>query len=346
MFEGYRVLELGTWVMVPAAAMVLADFGADVIKVEHPRDRRPGRGMVGAGPKAGEVSLFVELTNRGKRSVGIDVSTDAGREVLYKLASTCDVFMTSFLPDARRKHHIDVDDIRAHNPDIVYVRADAVGLLGPESGKPGYDFSVFWGGRASERRLGPARRRTDVAPARVRRQDVGDEHRLRRGRGPPAARAHRADRRSSMSRCSARRSGRTPATSPTRRPWAATSRPGSAAEHQPDRDVPNQRRALDQLTMLDVRPVVAGPVPPDGSGDLLADERFSPTPPPSRERRGVGPRDRRHVRRRTLPSGGGSCRRAAGPVRVRAEAARGRSTTRRCSPTATSPRCATRPGSC
>jgi crotonobetainyl-CoA:carnitine CoA-transferase CaiB-like acyl-CoA transferase len=145
MFEGYRVLELGTWVMVPCAAMVLADFGADVIKVEHPRTGDPGRGMVGAGPKAGEVSLFVELTNRGKRSVGIDVSTDAGREVLYKLASTCDVFMTSFLPDARRKHRIDVDDIRAHNPDIVYVRADAVGLRGPESGKPGYDFSVFWG---------------------------------------------------------------------------------------------------------------------------------------------------------------------------------------------------------
>jgi crotonobetainyl-CoA:carnitine CoA-transferase CaiB-like acyl-CoA transferase len=147
MFEGYRVLELGTWVMVPAAATVLADFGAEVIKVEHPRTGDPGRGLVtgGVSPKSGTVTLFVEQVNRGKRSVGIDVSTAAGREVLYTLAETCDVFMTSFLPDARQKHHVDVEHIRAHNPDIVYVRADAVGVRGPEAGKPGYDFSVFWG---------------------------------------------------------------------------------------------------------------------------------------------------------------------------------------------------------
>jgi crotonobetainyl-CoA:carnitine CoA-transferase CaiB-like acyl-CoA transferase len=147
MFEGIRVLELGTWVMVPAAATVLADFGAEVIKVEHPRTGDPGRGLVtgGVSPKAGTVTLFTEQVNRGKRSVGLDVSSSEGREVLYKLASTCDVFVTSFLPDARRKHQIDVEHIRAHNPEIVYVRADAVGVRGPESGKPGYDFSVFWG---------------------------------------------------------------------------------------------------------------------------------------------------------------------------------------------------------
>jgi crotonobetainyl-CoA:carnitine CoA-transferase CaiB-like acyl-CoA transferase len=145
-FEGFRVLELGTFVMVPSAATVLADFGADVIKVEHPITGDPARGRVGgnAGAKQGEVSLFVEQTNRGKRSVGLDIAVPEAREALYKLASTCDVFMTSFLPPARQKYRIDVEHIREHNPRIIYASADAVGVKGPESGKPGFDFSVFW----------------------------------------------------------------------------------------------------------------------------------------------------------------------------------------------------------
>ena len=144
MFEGFRVLELGTWVMVPSAATVLADFGADVIKVEHPRTGDPGRGRAAGSAKQGEVSVFVEQTNRGKRSIGLDIAVPEAREVLYKLASTCDVFMTSFLPPARQKYLIDVEHIREHNPRIVYARADAVGVRGPEAGKPGFDFSVFW----------------------------------------------------------------------------------------------------------------------------------------------------------------------------------------------------------
>ena len=111
MFEGFRVLELGTWVMVPSAATVLADFGADVIKVEHPRTGDPGRGRAAGSAKQGEVSVFVEQTNRGKRSIGLDIAVPEAREVLYKLASTCDVFMTSFLPPARQKYLIDVEHI-------------------------------------------------------------------------------------------------------------------------------------------------------------------------------------------------------------------------------------------
>jgi crotonobetainyl-CoA:carnitine CoA-transferase CaiB-like acyl-CoA transferase len=147
MFDGYRVLELGTWVLVPAAATVLADFGADVVKIEHPRRGDPQRGLSTGGVTRdlGGVSIAMEQTNRGKRSVGLDVAVAEGREVLYELASRSDVFMTSFLPAARKKLQIDVEHIRARNPDIIYVRADAVGPRGPEGGKPGYDSAVFFG---------------------------------------------------------------------------------------------------------------------------------------------------------------------------------------------------------
>jgi crotonobetainyl-CoA:carnitine CoA-transferase CaiB-like acyl-CoA transferase len=147
MFDGYRILELGTWVLVPAAATVLADFGADVIKIEHPRRGDPQRGLSTGGvtPNVDGVSIAMEQTNRGKRSVGLDVAVAEGREVLYELAARSDVFMTSFLPAARRKLQIDVEHIRARNPDIIYLRADAVGPRGPEGGKPGYDSAVFFG---------------------------------------------------------------------------------------------------------------------------------------------------------------------------------------------------------
>jgi crotonobetainyl-CoA:carnitine CoA-transferase CaiB-like acyl-CoA transferase len=146
-FDGVRILEVGTWVMVPAAAMLLGDAGASVVKVEHPLRGDPGRGLTtgGVSPTVGSVNLMIEQTNRGKRSIGLDFSKPEGREVLYRLAAQADVFVTSFLAPARRKLHIDVDDIRSHNPAIIYVRADAVGPEGPEGDKPGYDSAVFFG---------------------------------------------------------------------------------------------------------------------------------------------------------------------------------------------------------
>jgi crotonobetainyl-CoA:carnitine CoA-transferase CaiB-like acyl-CoA transferase len=147
LFEGVRVVEVGTWVMVPAAAVLLADFGADVIKIEHPRGGDPARGLVtgGVSPMQGPVNLMVEQANRGKRSVALDISSDKGRQILLELVAGADVFLTSYLPDVRRRLQIDVDDIRAASPSIVYAKADAVGPKGAEAGKPGYDAAVFFG---------------------------------------------------------------------------------------------------------------------------------------------------------------------------------------------------------
>jgi crotonobetainyl-CoA:carnitine CoA-transferase CaiB-like acyl-CoA transferase len=147
LFEGVKVLEVGTWIMVPAAAVLMAEYGADVVKVEHPRGGDPARGLVtgGVSPMQGPVNLMVEQANRGKRSIALDVTSESGREILYELAAGADVFMTSFLPAARRSLRIDVEDIRTVNPSIVYAKADAVGPRGAEAGKPGYDAAVFFG---------------------------------------------------------------------------------------------------------------------------------------------------------------------------------------------------------
>jgi crotonobetainyl-CoA:carnitine CoA-transferase CaiB-like acyl-CoA transferase len=93
----------------------------------------------------GPVNLMVEQANRGKRSIGLDLSNADGREVLFELVARSDVFLTSFLPGARQKLGIDVSDVRAVNPEIIYAKADAVGTQGPDAGKPGYDAAVFFG---------------------------------------------------------------------------------------------------------------------------------------------------------------------------------------------------------
>jgi crotonobetainyl-CoA:carnitine CoA-transferase CaiB-like acyl-CoA transferase len=145
---GYRVLEVAAWTFVPAAGAVLADWGADVIKVEHPQMGDPQRGLVSMGLIPGgenAVNYIMEQPNRGKRSIGLDISTDAGRELLHKLAETSDVFLTSFLPSVRQRLQIDVEHIRAVNPNIVYARGSGMGPLGDERNKPGYDGSIYWG---------------------------------------------------------------------------------------------------------------------------------------------------------------------------------------------------------
>src|SRR3954464_2804657 len=99
--SGVKVLEVAAWTFVPAAGAVLAEWGADVIKVEHPIGGDPQRGLISSGlviPGRGGFNDMIELPPRGKRSVGLDIASDAGRELLYKLVETSDVFLTNFLP--------------------------------------------------------------------------------------------------------------------------------------------------------------------------------------------------------------------------------------------------------
>jgi len=143
--EGIRVLEVAQWWFVPSAGAVLADWGADVVKIEHPETGDPQRGLITSGliPKGG-FNFMWEQPNRGKRSVTVDLATADGKELLYKLAATSDVFLTSFLPDARQKLEIDVEHIRRHSPRIVYARGSGQGVRGPDAGKGGFDGASFW----------------------------------------------------------------------------------------------------------------------------------------------------------------------------------------------------------
>jgi crotonobetainyl-CoA:carnitine CoA-transferase CaiB-like acyl-CoA transferase len=144
--EGIRVLEVAMYGFVPSAGAVLADWGADVIKVEHAVTGDPQRGLRQTGRYRieGDPNPNIEHANRGKRSLGLDMSRPEGTEVLHELARQADVFLTSFLPQARRKFGIDVDDIRAVNPKIIYARGSALGPRGPEAERGGYDMTAFW----------------------------------------------------------------------------------------------------------------------------------------------------------------------------------------------------------
>jgi crotonobetainyl-CoA:carnitine CoA-transferase CaiB-like acyl-CoA transferase len=144
--KGVRVLEMAQFTFVPAAGGVLADWGADVIKIEHPVRGDTQRGFLNMGGVTLDPlrhTLF-EHPNRGKRSVGIDVSTPEGQEMLYEIARTSDVFLTNYLPQVRQKNKFDVEHIRAVNPDIIYARGSALGNKGPERLVGGFDGTCFW----------------------------------------------------------------------------------------------------------------------------------------------------------------------------------------------------------
>ncbi len=151
--EGIRILEAAQFTFTPAAGGILADWGAEVIKVEHPVAGDAQRGLnlgTASTGDGGTFSPIMEHPNRGKRSIGLALNEPAGIEILYELARKSDVFLTNFMPDARKKLGIELEDLRRVNPDIIYVRGTAHGNKGPEAWKGGFDGSVFWN------RMGPA----------------------------------------------------------------------------------------------------------------------------------------------------------------------------------------------
>ncbi len=145
--EGVRVLEVAQFTFVPAAGAVLADWGADVIKVEHAETGDAQRGLsalMDMPVGSGSFAPLMEHANRGKRSIGLALERPEALEVLHELIRTSDVFLTNFLPRARRKLGIELEDVRRTNPDIIYVRGSGFGSSGPDSEKGGYDSTAFW----------------------------------------------------------------------------------------------------------------------------------------------------------------------------------------------------------
>ncbi len=153
---GVRIVELAQFVFVPGGSAILSDHGAEVIHIEPP-EGDPYRSLkIDDGRQSTSVNMVMEQNNRNKLSVVIDLKKPEGYEAFVKLIKTADVFITSLRVDALKRLNADVDDLRAHNPKLIYVRGNALGFRGEQAGRPGYDASSFWarGGFAHTLSLG------------------------------------------------------------------------------------------------------------------------------------------------------------------------------------------------
>ncbi|WP_455361931.1 CaiB/BaiF CoA transferase family protein [Streptomyces sp. SYSU K21746] len=132
---GLRVLDLATLFAGPLAATMLGDFGAEVIKVEHPHRPDPSRGH---GPAKNGVGLWWKLLGRNKRTMTLDLSTPGGREVLLTLAAETDVIIENFRPGTLEKWNLGWEELSAANPRLVLARVTGFGQFGPYSRRPGF----------------------------------------------------------------------------------------------------------------------------------------------------------------------------------------------------------------
>ena len=141
--EGIKVVELGVWVAGPAAGGILADWGADVIKIEPP-DGDPAR-MFGRmlGIEDGLSPPF-EMDNRGKRSIVLDLATNGGRATTYELLDGADVFLTNIRPGALKRTGLDFETVATRNPRLVYGLITGYGESGPDAGRAAFDVAAFW----------------------------------------------------------------------------------------------------------------------------------------------------------------------------------------------------------
>ena len=143
--DGIRVLEVAEQGFVPSAAAILADWGADVVKVERPTgDPLRHYAKLGVVPDVEGFNILFEQFNRNKRSVAIDLRNDEGRAALDGLIAWADVFVTSFLPSAREKLRLRTEDIWAVNPRCIYAIGSGQGLEGPDADQGGFDAVSFW----------------------------------------------------------------------------------------------------------------------------------------------------------------------------------------------------------
>ncbi|MFE9847577.1 CaiB/BaiF CoA transferase family protein [Streptomyces sp. NPDC005576] len=133
--SGLRVLDLATLFAGPLAATMLGDFGAEVIKIEHPRKPDPSRGH---GPAKDGIGLWWKLLGRNKRNLTLDLSSPGGREVLLRLAAGTDVIIENFRPGTLERWGLGWEELEAVNPRLVLTRVTAFGQFGPYSHRPGF----------------------------------------------------------------------------------------------------------------------------------------------------------------------------------------------------------------
>ena len=137
--EGIRVVDLSLFLPGPTLSLMMADQGADVIKVESIEEGEPNRHI---GPVRDGVSVYFAATHRGKRSIALNLKLEQGQRAFARLVSTADVVVEAFRPGVAKRLGVDYESVRAHRADIVYVSLSAFGQSGPLAGRPAHDLAV------------------------------------------------------------------------------------------------------------------------------------------------------------------------------------------------------------
>ncbi|HEV2532940.1 CoA transferase [Phenylobacterium sp.] len=143
LLRGVKVVEFASYIAAPAAACMLGDWGADVIKVERPGGDAMRAAFADVKSELKGNPTF-DMDNRGKRAVVLDIGKPEGRDALAKLAADADVFITNVRAGALKRAGLDADTLRAANPRLVYAMVTGYGLEGPDAHKPGFDVTAFW----------------------------------------------------------------------------------------------------------------------------------------------------------------------------------------------------------
>jgi crotonobetainyl-CoA:carnitine CoA-transferase CaiB-like acyl-CoA transferase len=142
LFTGLKVIDCASWIAGPAAATILSDFGADVIKIEPPGIGDPWRGR---GPLPGRsVDYYWQLTSRNKRSLAIDLKHEDGIAALHRLVASADVFVTNFPLPVRDRLKLSAEYLTSLNPRLIYASFTAYGEEGEEAAKTGFDSTAYW----------------------------------------------------------------------------------------------------------------------------------------------------------------------------------------------------------
>ena len=145
LLSGLRVIDCGTYIAGPAAATIMSDFGAEVIKIERPQGGDPYRRLSFLpGMAESEHNYCWLLDARNKKSLALDLKDETGQEVLRKLVATADVFITNYPPDLASRFKVRYEDIEPLNPRLIYAQITGYGEAGDDTNKPGYDTTGYW----------------------------------------------------------------------------------------------------------------------------------------------------------------------------------------------------------
>lgn len=141
--DDLRVIEVANWLAAPGAAAMMADMGADVVKIEPPQGDFY-RGYMMSTRGTGGINYNFELENRGKRSITLDLANPASADVVKRLCAGADVFITNLVPERFERFGLTYEELCTANPRLVYAAITGFGTRGPNANKPGFDASSFW----------------------------------------------------------------------------------------------------------------------------------------------------------------------------------------------------------